>query len=240
MTSTQTLALPQWRHGSRTPDWRLIIAAALVLHLGLLLIPLRQALPPLPPRSVTVEIQRSSPDTASARVMPEPSAQNAALAEPAPAEESSPTAHTRAEQPGPAPRQPAESVSRPSISTAYLLELAHFFDLPTRPDPQADRVPGVAVATALPDNLVRPLIPPLSNAFDGLVLPREPEVIDQWMDATGIANAVIRTPSGEILCGQLKPWDPMDPLVEHIVMYRNCGGGGQRKPSAARPFLRAD
>jgi hypothetical protein len=66
------------------------------------------------------------------------------------------------------------------------------------------------------------------NLFEDTYLPAETEVVDRWLAADGSHNVVIRTPTGMTLCGRALPWDPMRPLVEHVMMFRQCGGGGER------------
>ncbi len=66
------------------------------------------------------------------------------------------------------------------------------------------------------------------NTFEGMMAPGKTEVIDRWLAADGSQNLVITTPGGETLCGRGEAWDPMHPLVEHLIMFRSCLGGGKR------------
>jgi hypothetical protein len=69
---------------------------------------------------------------------------------------------------------------------------------------------------------------PEENLFDGMVAPAKVEIVDRWLAADGSQNVVIKTPSGHTLCGRAEWSDPMRPLVEKVMMFRPCGGGGKR------------
>jgi hypothetical protein len=69
---------------------------------------------------------------------------------------------------------------------------------------------------------------PSGNLFDGMVAPPETEIVDRWLAADGSQNVVVNLPSGETLCGRAEAWNPMQALVEHVMMFRSCGGGGKR------------
>ena len=64
--------------------------------------------------------------------------------------------------------------------------------------------------------------------FNGMVLPNKTEIVDRWLAADGSQNVVVNTPDGHTLCGRARAWDPMQPLVEHVMQFRPCGGGGKR------------
>lgn len=66
------------------------------------------------------------------------------------------------------------------------------------------------------------------NIFEGMFLPNKTEIVDRWLASDGSHNVVINTPGGETLCGRGMAWDPMQPLVEHVMQFRFCGGGGKR------------
>jgi hypothetical protein len=69
---------------------------------------------------------------------------------------------------------------------------------------------------------------PSENLFDGMVAPAQTEIVDRWIEADGSHNVVVNLPNGETFCGRAAAWDPMRPLVEHVMMFRSCGGGGKR------------
>jgi len=66
------------------------------------------------------------------------------------------------------------------------------------------------------------------NLFNGMAPPNKTEIADRWLAADGSHNVVINTPSGQTFCGRALAWDPMQPLVEHVMQFRPCGGGGER------------
>jgi hypothetical protein len=69
--------------------------------------------------------------------------------------------------------------------------------------------------------------------------PGEPVILDRWLDTNGDHNVVVTLPSGDTLCGRAQAWDPMQPLVEHIMLFRTCGSGGKRTfDMASRPTPR--
>lgn len=71
------------------------------------------------------------------------------------------------------------------------------------------------------------------NTFDGMMAPAETELVDRWQATDGSNNVVINTPNGDTLCGRAEAWNPMQPMVEHLMMFRSCGGGGKRTFSMA-------
>ena len=74
---------------------------------------------------------------------------------------------------------------------------------------------------------------PERNTFAGMMAPVETELVDRWQATDGSNNVVINTPNGDTLCGRAEAWNPMQPLVEHLMMFRSCGGGGKRTFSMA-------
>jgi hypothetical protein len=100
---------------------------------------------------------------------------------------------------------------------------------------EAARQPGWTLP-AEPDRRLGKFIPPAplptitpgENRFSDAYAPAGTEIVDRWLAADGSHNVVIRAPNGMILCGRALPWNPMEPLVEHVMMFRSCGGGGER------------
>ena len=66
------------------------------------------------------------------------------------------------------------------------------------------------------------------NIFNGMVVPRKTEIVDRWLAPDGSQNVVINTANGDTYCGRGQAWDPMRPLIENVIQYRPCGGGGKR------------
>jgi len=110
--------------------------------------------------------------------------------------------------------------------TARLLDSAIEMEWPL-PAVDDSRRLGVFVPQSLPENR-RSGISIEDNLFNGMVLPDRTEVVDRWLSLDGTQNVVINTPRGHTLCGRAQAWRPMQPLVEHVMLFRLCGGGGKR------------
>jgi hypothetical protein len=112
------------------------------------------------------------------------------------------------------------------LTTARLLDSAGKMEWPTRIGDDS-RLLGVFVPQPLPENWRSGGLSG-DKILDPIVLPGKTEIMDRWLAADGSQNVVINTPGGHTLCGRLLAWDPMQPLIEHVVQYRPCGGGGKR------------
>jgi len=113
-----------------------------------------------------------------------------------------------------------------TLSTAVLLQSAADQDWLMAPEPSTRKL-GVFVPQATPGNW-RSGITLEENLFNGMTVPRQVEVVDRWFSPDGAQNVVINMPSGDTVCGRGLAWAPMQPLVEHVMMFRPCGGGGKR------------
>lgn len=137
-----------------------------------------------------------------------------------------PPAMTREAQPVPAPdRRPEDAapLRPPDVSAARLLELTRQRELKL-PATEERRRLGVFTPQAQPENW-RPEPLPGQARFDGRPLPERVEIVDRWLAADGSHQVLVETPGGELLCGRAESWDPMQPLVEHVMMFRSCGPG---------------
>lgn len=134
------------------------------------------------------------------------------------------TAQKRPTPPVPVPRQ--ETAPPPRLPSAGDMLEAARQPKRTLPAEPARRL-GEFVPPAPPSNW-RPSITVEENRFGDAYAPAETEIVDRWLAADGSHNVVIRTPNGMTLCGRALPWNPMEPLVEHVMMFRSCGGGGER------------
>jgi len=74
------------------------------------------------------------------------------------------------------------------------------------------------------------------NIFDGMYAPARVEIEDRWLAADGSHNVVVNLPDGSTMCGRAAAWNPLQPLVEHVMMFRNCGGGGKRSFTMKSPY----
>jgi len=59
----------------------------------------------------------------------------------------------------------------------------------------------------------------------------EVTVVDRWQAGDGSHQVLVQLPDGESLCGRAEAYNPMQPLVEHIMMFRSCG----RTPTFTMP-----
>lgn len=212
---------------------------AVLLHALLLLIPARQGPSPGPAaRPLAVVLAKAWP---AAQDTPE-TERNLAEMEPAPAppEKRSAPEAALSSTPGPTSAEELQAVapvvpgaSAPEFRTpARPVTAARLLDLASRrewrlPAETGTRSLGVFTPRPPPENW-RSDATTESGLFDGMVLPVETEIVDRWLAADGSHNVVLRTPGGETLCGRAEAWNPMSPLVEHVMMFRTCGGGGAR------------
>ncbi len=55
-----------------------------------------------------------------------------------------------------------------------------------------------------------------------VTLPDEAEIVDRWQADDGSHNVIVNLPSGEALCGRAAAFNPMQPLVEPVMMFKLC------------------
>lgn len=72
------------------------------------------------------------------------------------------------------------------------------------------------------------------NWFEGMAAPRGTEIVDRWNSNDGSQNVVVNLPNGKTLCGRRAPPDPLRPMVENLMMFGPCPGGGKRTFSMDR------
>ncbi|MEJ8566675.1 hypothetical protein [Elongatibacter sediminis] len=220
-------------------------ALALAVHAALLLLPLERSrqdmdshrfLPislKLAPRRLTTvprndvtehkdrEREREREQTDAGIAEPakdaEPLAPNTAAPRTPPAEESTPQA--------PTPRTAPVPNMRRSLSTANLLQALNDMALegPRQGLPRTlgSPPPGAGTDSAASAN-------PLAESISGSFKTTSPVVLDRWLTSDGSHHVVVELPNGQTLCGRASAWDPMKPLVEHVMMFRACAGGGPR------------
>ena len=165
------------------------------------------------------QIGKPAPETHTEPISPEPpppvnpEPSPAALPSPAPAASAPPV---------PAPRETVAE-PEPTVSAARLLDYVYQM----RASPAADDA-SRALGEPAPMAPGRPLTAlGRSNALAGDPAPAASiEILDRWLAADGSRNVLIRTPSGDLLCGRAEAWDPLNPLVEPVIMYRDCGSAG--------------
>lgn len=215
------------------------LAMAMVLHASLLLLPLKSWHSPTPaaiPR-LTVDLQKPSRPPQQAEVeknQPENTPLEKSEPEPEPVPAQRRTARIALEELPAKPQDlsPTEATTEPELLTARQLR-----ELVTREELAKDagntqRQLGSARPYQPPANWNKnagaPYLAEFDNRFNGMTVPEDVEIVDRWMAADGSHNVVVNMPNGDTLCGRAEPWNPMQPLVEHIMMFRPCGGGGKR------------
>ena len=211
------------------------LGGAILAHACLFLIPLsRPPAPAVQPQPLSIEL-RPVPaaiqpiDQEFAEQEPQKDNEEPVPKEPEPLESpliETPPAQVALETQEPAldPESEPETAKRPTTAT-LLHALSDFkWELP---DQNQYRTLGVAAPRSVPKNW-QPGISLEDNLFNGMVVPNKVEVVDRWTSADGSHNVVINTPTGHTLCGQARPWDPLQPLVEHVMQFRSCAGGGKR------------
>jgi len=210
-------------------------AVAASLHAGLLLLPFspESDSEPLTQHSLLIELKLERP-------VARPFVQKNSLTEPDSLEPIEPERFQQqiASPPDPAmeiveqadTERPNNTESKatpaPVVSTAVLLQSAADQDWPLATEATTRKL-GVFVPQEIPENW-RPGITLNDNLFNGMTVPRRVEVVDRWLSPDGTHHVVINTPTGDTFCGRGLAWDPMQPLVEHTMMFRSCAGGGKR------------
>lgn len=216
------------------------LATALLLHAALLLLPLKPWKNPsvvTPPR-LTIDL-RQPPQPLPPKAEPD-----AARSEEIPIEK------TVVEKPDPEPLEPlrrkprialeelpAKPADIPPTEAPELLTARQLKELVKRTPLQngaaaADRQLGTARPYEPPANWDKnagaPYLADFDNRFNGMTVPAEVEIVDRWLASDGSHNVVVNLPNGDTMCGRAEAYNPMQPLVEHIMMFRPCGGGGNR------------
>lgn len=129
---------------------------------------------------------------------------------------------------------PDQSTTKPevdSFSAARLVDLVARSTFTQAPSPVSRQLGSTDISRQAPSWRSRTrtdVLLPEQNRFDGVLAPLKTEMVDRWLAADGSHNVVVNLPGGETLCGRAEAWNPMQPLVENIMLFRECGGGGKR------------
>lgn len=128
-------------------------------------------------------------------------------------------------QAAPRPATDPETIPETRLVRQRLLDTVASMDW-TSPAPSE----SLARPTDSPEleRLYRPLVPELTNTFDGMAAPTDTEIVDRWMEPGGAHRVVIRAPDGNTYCGRQEPVDDFRPWLQMPMMFHACGGGGQR------------
>ncbi|MBT8065081.1 MAG: hypothetical protein KJN94_08680 [Gammaproteobacteria bacterium] len=214
------------------------LALAILLHASLLLIPYRAG-------GERDSVYRSLALTFRPQAVRQPEAPESAarqMSEPTrPDAEARPGPQVRPEESTTAlpPPEDAQTDDLPELpSTALLIDSASRFRW-NRPDKREPRRLGEFTPREIPENW-KSRIRIEDNRFDGAVVPERTVIVDRWLAADGSHNVVLETSTGHTLCGRAEAWDPMNPLVEHVMQFRICGGGGKRTFKMPPRYLRGN
>lgn len=214
-------------------------AVALLIHGALLLLPMKtwQAHQSAGEhRQDLIQVQlRPAPEIPSAPLEPLPEVQGQALPEKKPAAD-----YTLAEIPPPSdkpvPEDQASSDTSPvqALSTRQLrLQAAQAAKLV--PPAQSNPGLGIPKPRAPPANWNKHAGAPFLSSFDDrsheVTLPEATTVLDRWQAADGSHQLMVQLPNGDSLCGRAAAYNPMQPLVEPVMMFSPCGS----KPTFTMP-----
>ena len=128
--------------------------------------------------------------------------------------------------------RPKENASLEVLTTAGLMDMARTMRL-DHLTPASSPQLGVHVPQDPPYNW-QPgagarALQPEDNWFSGMSVPARTEIVDRWLAADGSHNVVVNLPNGQTICGRADSWNPLQPLVEHVMLFHLCGGGGNRR-----------
>lgn len=209
------------------------LALALVLHLGLVLIPIVKNVTPsrIPTLDVRL-IQNPSiliqPETAPAPIAPEPTPQprrdttdDMSRDEPPPGSTNPPTSEPVAEAFNDPPETPSTPNRQQIIESLKGLKL--------NPQPAAKPRYGRATESEHYRAMSKPILPLGQTLFSDYQLPSETEIIDRWQNPDGTQQVVLRAPNGLTLCGRQQPVDPFRPWTQMPMLFHPCAGGGKRR-----------
>jgi hypothetical protein len=207
------------------------LGIAVLLHSVLLLIPYSIPAPPARPEAVKVTIEMTQIEEAEpAPKLPqeEPLVSPELLPLPKPlSHEPLPTSErTEAEFAVVEELEKEQADETRPIGTAILLHSASAMKWAAKEEVQPRHL-GIHYPVPQPENW-RPSLTQEDNSFNDMMVPARTEVVDHWLAADGSRNVVINTTTGHTICGRGQAWNPMQPLVAHVMMFRPCGGGGKR------------
>jgi hypothetical protein len=219
------------------------LAVAVFLHALLLLIPIGQG--PLPRPALTTltvalsrTLQTPPPATPAESSRREAAPAERRLARPGgPNADLPPAAASRAAPLVPALDAGVAPDAAPApVTTARLLDFAHRREWNLR---EPSVAPGLEVFRPQPPRPNwRSGTPADGTPADGTAPPAKSGIVDQWLAADGSHNVMIRTSTGQVLCGRAEAWNPMSPLVEPVMTYRACGDGRRTFEMPERVLLR--
>ncbi len=223
-----------------TLSWRDLgfFAIALLIHSALLLLPIKawqthQAASERRSELLQVHLQPAAKMPASTIV---PAQEIQALAEdlapPHPDQKKSAADYILAEIPLPADKRvpddqlASDALASQNLNTQQLRLWAEQAD-GLAPPQQASLALGAAKSYRPPDNWNRNSGTAFFSSFDDrsheVALPADASVVDRWQAADGSHQVMVQLPNGDSLCGRAAAYNPMQALVEPVMMFSSCG-----------------
>ncbi len=226
------------------PAWRDLVffGIALGVHIALLLLPIKawqthQSASERPNKNLTLSLsvhRQPVSKTSSDSVAPPPKTQALVEDQAVPRlDQKKPAAeYSLAEIPPPPQissledQQASDTSPNLPLNTQQLRQWVEQAD-GLAPPQQGNRTLGTASSTLPPANWNRHAGAAFFASFDDRShepnLPADVTVVDRWQAADGSHQVVVQLPTGESLCGRAEAHNPMQPLVEHIMMFGVCG-----------------
>jgi hypothetical protein len=118
------------------------------------------------------------------------------------------------------------------------LEKSDWLKEPHKASKQLGEQPAYRMPGNWKENAGAPYLAEFENTFNGMTAPSEVEIVDRWLAADGSHRVVVNLPNGETMCGRAEAYNPMQPLVEPIMLFGSCGGGGKRTFSVPEYYKR--
>ena len=223
------------------------LAIAVVAHLALLLVPLKQPVPDTHDQLlISISLKAFVEDSHSEPVKkPQEDSEDLAEPEVVPVDDAEPDIATveKMDQIAPIESSPDETEEEVLPSAAQLIESISSVHT-EQSEPATTRLLGSSFSVSTPPNwragTGTGAARYIDNWFEGMAVPRSTEVVDRWRSNDGSQNAVVNLPNGTTMCGRRAPSDPLRPMVENLMMFRPCGGGGKRTFSMDRSKIRSN
>ena len=226
------LSSPRKRWKKSDACW---LAIAVVAHLALLLVPLKQPVPDTHDQPlISISLKAFVEDSNSEPVKkPQEAPEDLVEPEAVPVDDAEPDIATvdKMAQFTPIEASPDETDEEVLPSAAQLIESISSVHS-EQSEPATTRLLGSSFSVSTPRNWRvgsgTGAARYIDNWFEGMAVPRSTEIVDRWQSNDGSQNTVVNLPNGTTICGRQAASDPLRPMVVNLMMFRPCGGGGKR------------
>ena len=229
-----SLSSPRKRWKKSDVCW---LAIAVVAHLALLAVPLKQPVPDtLDQPLISISLKAFVEDSHLEPVKkPQEAPEDLAEPEVVPVDDAEPDIATvnKMAQIAPIESLPDEAEEEVPLSAAQLIESISSIHT-EQSEPATTRLLGSSFSVSTSLNWRAGTGTGIPNWFEGMAAPRSTEIVDRWQSNDGSQNVVVSLPNGTTMCGRRTPSDPLRPMVENLMMFGLCGGGGKRTFSMDR------